>query len=565
MPRVKMPDGQVVDMPEDPTPQQLAELSLVTSPTAMGTAAAPQQQQEAQPSLLGQVGRSIGLTARAGINGLTGTVGLLGDALNSGINMVAGTHLNPVSQSISNLATQAGIPEPQTTGEHISTGIASLMAGSRDPMLGGLTKALPGMAQGAVGGPAAPLYNAPTPTSTLNQTLQAAQAANYRIPPNEAHAGIVGRSVEAMGGKTPIEGMMRQHNVAATDTLARIAAGLPKDAPLTPETLSNAITDTYNFGYKPVTQLGRIPTLPSFHKDLDTALTEFRGASRSFPKAVAPEIEQLVNSYRVPEFDAGDAVRAISQLREDASAAFASGTPALGKANRAVADALENNIEGVLAKGRAAGPKLPPDAVARLQAGQATTHDKTLVFKYASEKNPGAPDMLGALRELFAPQPQGNADLLQNFRDARVQLAKQYAVRDNIIPGSGSVDALKFAAMLRRGAPLTDELKTIGDIASVAPRVTAYPKSAPSLFTGLEGASMLGSGLSSMLGSAAGGAIGAAIPLARVGMRQGLMTGVGQRLLAQPSQGVRLPPALLRALPTGFNMGSGLFGQQVPQ
>jgi hypothetical protein len=85
------------------------------------------------------VGRQVGLTARAGISGLAGIPNMLGDAANSlinmgtsGINKLAGTNIPALqmpSQATQDLMTKAGVPDPKNSMERMAQGVTSAMAG----------------------------------------------------------------------------------------------------------------------------------------------------------------------------------------------------------------------------------------------------------------------------------------------------------------------------------------------------------------------------------------------------------------------------------------------------
>ena len=68
----------------------------------------PMPAPQAQRSMGQEFMRQLGLTGRAALTGLGGTVGLVGDALNEGINRVAGTNLAPVSKSLQDLGDRGG-------------------------------------------------------------------------------------------------------------------------------------------------------------------------------------------------------------------------------------------------------------------------------------------------------------------------------------------------------------------------------------------------------------------------------------------------------------------------
>ena len=77
-----------------------------------------------------EIGRQVGLTARAGITGAAGLPLMAGEALNSLLNMIAGREIFPSpTKTTQQLLTQAGLPEPRTAQERVVQDIASAMAG----------------------------------------------------------------------------------------------------------------------------------------------------------------------------------------------------------------------------------------------------------------------------------------------------------------------------------------------------------------------------------------------------------------------------------------------------
>lgn len=72
MPVVKMPDGQLVDMPDNPTPEQQVALRAILSKGATAPAAAAPKE---GPSLLGETARVLDKSVRGGLLSLPGLVG----------------------------------------------------------------------------------------------------------------------------------------------------------------------------------------------------------------------------------------------------------------------------------------------------------------------------------------------------------------------------------------------------------------------------------------------------------------------------------------------------------
>ena len=65
---------------------------------------------------------------------------------------------------------------------------------------------------------------------------------------------------------------------------------------------------------------------------------------------------------------------------------------------------------------------------------------------------------------------QAPAEMIDAFRQARQLIAKTYTVEKAINPTAGTIDARKIGAELRKGRPLTGELKTVGDFANRFPK-----------------------------------------------------------------------------------------------
>ena len=184
--------------------------------------------------------------------------------------------------------------------------------------------------------------------------------------------------------------------------------------------------------------------------------------------------EQVPGGMRVPSFDAGNGLKMSQILRGEADAAFRAGDNALGKAKKEAAKAIEDQIERHLASDGGAGAEA--------------------------------------------------ADMLKNFRDARKLIAKSHDVEKAIKEGGGNVDATKLAAMLQRGKPLSDELRTIAAFANNFRDVANVPKSGhANPFTVLDfGTAGLGYGVSPYA---------ALMPLGRVAARHAILSGPAQRAM----------------------------------
>jgi hypothetical protein len=64
----------------------------------------------------------------------------------------------------------------------------------------------------------------------------------------------------------------------------------------------------------------------------------------------------------------------------------------------------------------------------------------------------------------------GQTELMPALRDARQQIAKTYTVQKALNPTTGSIDARVLAKELRKGKPLTGELKQVAEFADQFPK-----------------------------------------------------------------------------------------------
>jgi class 3 adenylate cyclase len=111
---------------------------------SMQQPAAPQQ----EPSLGDQLQRQLGLTARAGIEGIAALPSMLAEIPRQALNLIPGVNFPPQQQNLSNLLTQAGLPSPETPVERIAGAGAQAMtgAGGVAGLAGKLAGAAPGIA-----------------------------------------------------------------------------------------------------------------------------------------------------------------------------------------------------------------------------------------------------------------------------------------------------------------------------------------------------------------------------------------------------------------------------------
>jgi hypothetical protein len=321
--------------------------------------------------------------------------------------------------------------------------------------------------------------------------LTRARAEGYVAPPGSIDP-VSGQFVvaERLAGKTLLEQMMSVRNQEQTNRLARRAVGVPEDTPLTTESMRAVRDQAVQQGYQPIQQLGAIATDNQYLNDLARIEQAFSGQAASFPAAVPQTVRANVNNHLVSNFDAADALERIQGLRNDASASFRQNEPNIGHAQRALATALEDQIE----------------------------------------------------RSITASGAPNAAEMLDNFRAARQRMAISHSIEDAIREGTGNVSATKLANDLQHGRYLTGDLRTISEFANRFPRVSELPSQfgtpssgavlgldLPRVVGGTLGA--IGGGVAGgMSGATAGGMAGAIAPnVLSALMRQYLMSDRAQR------------------------------------
>lgn len=517
MTQVRMPTGETVEMPDNPTPEQLAALAQIN-----GTNSAPAQSNPASAGGVApaapaapvrgkteQLMRSLGLSVRPVAEAAAGTVGMLGDALNTAINMGGqaighNPHLGMPTQVISQ-AIDAMLPKPENTKEKVVNALAGMGYGAMgaDPLANAIAARLP--------------KATPRQPTEREQAILNAQKEGYVVTPDQVPGtGIKGKIAEFVMGKKPLTQQAQLRNQQVTNDLARTDLSMAPGAPLNNQTLQSAIEANYAAGYEPIKQAGKMSNGKLYRQALNKIVQDYGGASTSFPDAADTRVEQLVGQYRVPKFDAADAVQQIQNLRLDANSAFKRGDNRLGLAGKALADALEGSIGA------------------------------NLNYK-----------------------GQSGADMLKAFQDARTQIAKLGTVQRAVREGTGDVNAASLARVYQNNPSLlTDKLRTIGQFANVAPKMTAIPTEqtpVQSLWHAL-GTGVPGMAIGSLIGGTPGAALGSALPLARGAGRAAMLSPLGQRMIAPSGFNPGLLEQLLgnqytqQAMPQ-FLMQTGLYGQ----
>jgi hypothetical protein len=321
-------------------------------------------------------------------------------------------------------------------------------------------------------------------------TIRQGQQEGYLITPGSVTPSAQNVLIERVAGKTRTQQAAAVQNQQVTDRLARRAVGIGETDPLTRANMRDIRTQEYQRGYEPLNRIGVVQADAQFNTALDDVLTAYTGPGRSFPGAIPQPVQDLVNSYRVGQFNSADAISATRTLREAARANMARGDNELGLAQRAISNALEDQIERQLA-----------------QAGNPNTQA-----------------------------------MLDQFRASRQRMAVSHAVEDAIVADGGTVNARQLANDLQtRGRYLTGDLALIAGFANIARPVMVPPGTmgTPGAQTilGTVGGGLGGAGgyaLGGAPGMAAGGVLGAIAP-------QAISTAARNYLLSPFAQGRAIP------------------------
>lgn len=326
-------------------------------------------------------------------------------------------------------------------------------------------------------------------------TIREARQAGYVLPPTSAREGFINRTLESVSGKAQTQQAAAVANQQVTNRLAMeaLTEGLDpavaetiKRQPITPDLL-RSIREGAGGVYESMANTGRVMADSGFTRQVRSLGQQAEKLRMDFPElrtAGADDILSLVRGLNVPEFDARSGVELVKNLRAESSANLsfqAAADPAkkaLGKAQKAAADAVEELLE------RHAG-------------------------------------RLG--------QPQ----LGQAFRDARTLIAKTYTVENSLNEATGNVVARELAKQLDKGKPLSPKLQTAAKFAGAFPKAAEEIRQSPGIsaldFFGSSAAS-LGTGNPLFMGAIA----------ARPAVRSAILSSPYQNALVNPSYGPSL-------------------------
>ena len=349
-------------------------------------------------------------------------VGGVGGALGAGLKAVV-----PSATGAINALTTSGMRAGATPGAvnmltrmgggAITGGTAAGLINPEDAKLGAIVGGALPLTMGAVkagGNYLGRVIAGPEVSADTVQAVMAARDAGYVIPPSQAKPTLSNRLLEGFSGKITTAQNASAKNAKVTDSLAAKALGLPADTKITADVLTD-VRKSAGTAYDAIGEAGTITPGKTYQAALDRIAAPHLTASSGFPNAKPSPVVDLVESMRSNQFDASAAVAKIKELRSAADDAFRTGNTDVGRASRSIAKAIEDAVEEHL-------------------------------------------------------KQSGNVAMLDNFRAARELIAKSYSVEKALNTTTGTVDAVKLGAQLKKGKPLSAELRQAGEFANKFPK-----------------------------------------------------------------------------------------------
>jgi hypothetical protein len=269
------------------------------------------------------------------------------------------------------------------------------------------------------------MLRGPEQTSQMASAVEKARQAGYVIPPTQAKGSILNRALEGTAGKISTAQNASAKNQEITNKLVSKSLGLPEEEMLTFESLGN-IRAIAGKAYENIENIGTIKPSKEYLEGLNQISSKPLKAQAGFPNAKPSPIIDLTESLKSDAFDGSAVVAKIIDLRDAANTAYASNQKLLGNANKKAAELLEDEIERHL-KGT------------------------------------------------------NQTQLLDEFRNGRQLIAKTYTIEKAMNKVSGNVDAKVLAKELKKGKPLTEELKTAAEFATQFPKANQTIESMGSL------------------------------------------------------------------------------------
>jgi hypothetical protein len=318
--------------------------------------------------------------------------------------------------------------------------------------------------------------------------LQRSRDAGLVIPPTAVNDSATATAMESIAGKFAAKHEAQAQNARTISALIGEDLGLPANQPLTRGSVQGVIKEAGK-AYGAVSQFGKLAPDAQFAADIQAIAqvgTDLEKAAPGIGASANDKVQGLVGALSNIDADGKQAVGLFRYLNEQAKANYKSAFQQGGN---------QQALELARAQSRAA-------------------------------------DAVGGLIERNL-QSAGQGQLAADWQAARVTIAKAYTAL-NALKGQ-FIDGGRYAAALRKDVPLTGGARVVAEFADHFGDYAKVPKGGVGVSK--LGAVVAGGGL---LGGIATGnpAIavgGVAAPAVSYGVRKGIMTGIGQNMLATPS------------------------------
>jgi hypothetical protein len=271
------------------------------------------ESQQQQPSMMQQVGRQLGLTGRAAIEGVAALPNIIADPFAR----LAG--ITPPSQALSQTLTRAGFPEPQTGVERAVQAGAQAVAGAGGQI---------GLAREAAQAVTSPIAR--------GFSQQVAQAPGTQLTAASVAAPVAQQVTEATD--SPIAGM-------AAGVLAGGAAGVRRGQELPP--VAKQLRDEANKAYQRAENAGLVVN-PGYVQSMASKLSQ-RAFSDGYDPGLHPQVAAVLR--RLEEEGANPkTLRELDQLRRIVRAPSKTfDNPDQQRIARNMVDEFDSLVEGISA------------------------------------------------------------------------------------------------------------------------------------------------------------------------------------------------------------------------
>lgn len=251
--------------------------------------------------------------------------------------------------------------------------------------------------------------------------LAAGKEAGYVVPPTQANPTLLNKTLEGVAGKISTAQAASAKNQATTNRLTALGLRLPHDEPITPAALK-AVREEAGKAYEKVAS-GSYVTDATFKTRLAELSKAQTTLAAEVPELANKDVINLVKSLDRDKFDGRTLVEVTKALREKATAAYKAGETEAGRFYKGTAHEVENLIERNL-----------------LYTGSGGKETRTA------------------------------------FKEARQLIAKSHAAEAALNPATGNINAATFAAALKKGKPMTGEMRQVAEFAGAFPKAAQLPE-----------------------------------------------------------------------------------------